>query len=227
MPRRQTVEAARSTILRSHALFWKTSDFTLPESTVQHLMAELVKAGELRHVRKGLYWRGVQTPLGMAPPSPQEIVQAISPGTGVGPSGLSAANALGLSTQVPRLAEYAVPRRAPSSVSSVRFVARAARSGRLRAKLSAPEVAALEVLDDWEHVIEVSADDALNRLADLIRSRSLRPEKLAEAAVTEPAPARARLRVALGRAGRDDLQRKVPGVDPRTLAKVEKSLVTA
>ncbi|WP_006243293.1 hypothetical protein [Mycolicibacterium tusciae] len=63
---RRGSQAARRSLLSSHNRFW-TADIDAPPSTAQHLLADLVTQGELRHIRKGLYWRGIKTPLGMAP----------------------------------------------------------------------------------------------------------------------------------------------------------------
>jgi hypothetical protein len=63
-------------------------------------------------------------------------------------AGLSAANDLGLTTQVPALDIVEVPRRAPRPLSGVHFVDRSARQGRVSARLRAPNVALQEVLSD-------------------------------------------------------------------------------
>lgn len=58
---RRGSQAARRSLLSSHNRFWKTADIDAPPSTVQHLLADLVTQGELRHIRKGLYWRHQDT----------------------------------------------------------------------------------------------------------------------------------------------------------------------
>ncbi len=217
-PRRNFKGAAdsRRSVLASRERFWKPSDLALPASTAHHLLGELEDRGELRRVRRGLYWRGTRTPLGMAPPSTERLVEALAPGPGVGPAGLSAANLLHLSTQIPRRALVAVPERAPSDTGSVAFVSRAARNGRTTAGLSAVEVAALEVLEAWQNVLEVTPTEAVARLADLLRSESLRADRMVRASATEPGRTRARLAALLTAAGMDDLADRVPTPDPRT-----------
>lgn len=143
-------------------------------------------------------------------------MDALAPGPGVGPAGLSAANLLRLSTQIPRRALVAIPERAPSDAGPVAFVSRATRTGRAEAGLNATEVAALEVLDDWNAVLEVTPDEAARRLTDLLRSGGLRAERLTQAAATEPGRTRARLTALLAAAGRDDLAARIPSRDPRT-----------
>jgi len=212
----KAADSARRAILASKGRFWRPSELHLSPSTAQHVLADLVASGELRHVRKGLYWRGTKTPLGMSPPPTDALVSVLAPGKGVGPAGLSAANALRLSTQIPRRAEFAVPRRAPSTSGAVRFLSRATRKGRTACALTPTEVAALEVLDSWDRVIEVSPKDAWKRLGDLMESGTLRPERLARASRTEPAPVRARLKALLDASGRSELADQVPDPDPRT-----------
>lgn len=222
-----SVNAARRQILRSKNRFWLPTQLGMAPSTAQHLLADLVASGELKRVRKGLYWRGVKTPLGMSAPKTSDIVAALAPGAGVGPAGLSAANFLRLSTQIPRRAEIAVPRRSPTDVSTIRFLSRSAREGRRKCALTPSEVAALEVLDGWERVIEVPPADAMKRLVDLMSTGALRPDRLARASSTEPAPVRARLRSLLEASGRADLVTKVPLPDSRTEKKALASLVSA
>lgn len=213
---RHAATAAQRAILKSSGRFWRPKDLRLPASTAQHLLAALVDAGELRHVRRGLYWRGTRTPLGMSPPPSDVLVAELTGGKGVGLAGLSAANALRLSTQVPRRAEYAVPRRAPADAGAIRFVSRAARTGRARSRLNPTEVAALEVLDAWEHVIEVSPNEAIERLGRLVREGAIRPEKMARAATTESKPVKERLKVLLEHTGNRGLAQKVATTSPHT-----------
>lgn len=213
---RQGATDARRAILGSRERFWQPGDFALTPSTAHHLLGELAARGELRRVRRGLYWRGTKTPLGMAPPPTERLIEALAPGPGVGPAGLSAANLLRLSTQIPRRAAVAVPERAPSSTGPVAFVSRATRTGRAQAGLNAIEVAALEVLNDWAVILEVTPSEATRRLTELLRTGDLRAEPLAQAATTEPGRTRARLAALLRAAGRADLAARIPVPDPRT-----------
>ncbi|MGH9092235.1 MAG: hypothetical protein ACRDZR_12800 [Acidimicrobiales bacterium] len=96
------------------------------------------------------------------------------------------------------------------------LVTRSRRSGRVREKLKAPEVALLETLDNWEDVVELEAEAAAERLAGLL-GKAVRPEALAKAAATEPARVRERLRVLLRLAGYEGLAEAVePAVHPET-----------
>lgn len=216
--------ALEGSVLASRNTFWKPAEMPGSRSAVQHLLTDLVRRGELRHVRKGLYWRGVSTPLGMSPPPPDALVRELVGSKGVGPAGLSAANALRLSTQVPRRAHVAVPDRAPSQSGSVVFVSREARKGRVREKLNAQEVAVLEVLDGWDRVIEVPLSEAWDRLVELMRNESVRPQRLARASVTEPGPVRVKLQRLMADADLTHVADSMPAPDPRNVRALESAL---
>jgi hypothetical protein len=224
---RQAVPCASRRIMTSRNQFWKTADFDMPLSTKQRLLADLVKRGELRHIRKGLYWRGIKTPLGMAPPTSDVLASQLADGKGIGPAGLSAANVLRLSTQIPRRAEYAVVDRPPAGGDGLRFVNRSTRRARATSGLNSLDVAALEVLDGWDRVIETGPEEAMSRLASLLKSGTISAERLARASETEPAAARARLRYLLGRNGYRNLADEVPAPDPRTETKALEDLLAA
>jgi len=221
---RRTPGLERQRILSSSRRFWRPADLSGPTSTVQHLLAALTHDGELRRVRRGLYWRGVKTPLGMSPPPTDDLLEALVPGGGVGPAGLSAANALRLSTQVPRAVEVAVPQRAPADGGTLRFVSRAARAGRLDADLQPMEVALLEVLESWDRVVEIPEVEAWARLVTLLRSGVARPDSLAQAGRTEPGAVRARLRSLLEASGHGELAERVPAPDRRVAAGATREL---
>jgi hypothetical protein len=209
-------------VLRSRDRFWRPSDLTGAQSTVQHLLAALTREGELRRVRRGVYWRGTRTPLGMSPPPTDGLIsELVGKHKGSGPTGLSAANLLRLSTQIPRRAHVAVPGRAPTSTPTVRFVSRAASLGRRDAALSPVEVALLEMLADFS-ASELSPHESWDRLRIVLDSHEVRPKKLATAAATEPAMTRVRLTALMTETGHDDLASSIPPADPRVAARALK-----
>jgi len=223
---RRGADAARRSILDSTGRFWKTADLDAAPSTSRRLLAELAHQGELRNIRRGLYWRGTKTPLGMAPPSPAVLAEQLAGGKGIGPAGLSAANALRLSTQVPRRADYALVGRPPSGGGIVHFVDRSSRRARAESALSSTDVAALEVLDGWDRLIETVPSEAVDRLVELMRSGSIDARRLARASATEPGSSRARLGYLLRRSGFPDLAIEVPPADPRVTARALAGLPT-
>lgn len=150
----------------------------------------------------------------MSRPSTDQLARELASGKGVGPAGLSAANLLRLSTQVPRRAKIAVPSRAGRSTATVDFVSRASSTGRRVAGLGSTEVALLEVLGD-PSTSELSPRESWKQLREVVSSGRVRPERLARAAKTEPARTRARLAELLTDEGYPELAEKVPGVDKR------------
>lgn len=199
----------RAKALRSRNRFWRPEDFAGSPEAVAKALSRLALSGELRRVRRGLYWRGTPTRLGMAPPPAARLVEEVIDEPGIGPAGLSAALALGLSTQIPRLETIAVPGRPPSNTRGVRFVSRTASTRRRDERLRPTEVALLEVLRDWENVLEVPLPVAIDRIAHLTTVGSIRLDRLVRASVTEPPRTRERLRRLLTALDRPEDSRRV------------------
>lgn len=87
------------------------SDFltVAPRSSVDQALSRLVKGGQLRRLARGLYdFPKVHPRLGALSPAPDDVAQALARETGsqVQIAGARAANALGLSTQVPAQSTY-------------------------------------------------------------------------------------------------------------------------
>jgi hypothetical protein len=188
-----------ASVARGRNRFFSVDDFAgHPRPAVSKALSNLHRDGKLLRVRRGLYWKGTSTPLGMAPPNPREVLLRLyGEGRGVGPAGTSAALALGLTTQMPRYPVYAVPYRT-EGVSRARLVLRTGHRGdsRVRHGLTEHEVALLEVLDSWDDTVELDTAEAVERLRAILRDR-VRTRRLVEAAVEEPPAVRERLRVLL------------------------------
>ncbi len=199
----------RKRILRSRNRFWRPEDFDGSPDAVTQALSRHARAGDLRRVRRGLYWRGTPTRLGMAPPPHDHLATEVGTTFGTGPAGLSAALALGLSTQVPRRDTIAVPVRAPRNSGPVHLVSRAAATLRRDERLRPAEIALLEVLRDWDSLVEISAADAIDRIAALVDSRAIRLEPLMRASATEPPRVRERLRHLLNALGRPEAATEV------------------
>lgn len=141
----------------------------------------MVAAGELIRIRRGLYWRGDQTRFGMVRPSPLAVAfEVVGPGSG--PAGVTAAQLLGLTTQVPATVVVAVPGRAPARWPGVRFVRRP--TTRRALGLRPVEVAVLEALAD-PYAIEVSWTVTVERVAELTRDATVRLPVIARAVAAE------------------------------------------
>lgn len=70
---------------------------------VDQALSRLVRRGQLLRASRGTYVRQVQTKFGTRPPSSAKLIEALAAQTGetITPSGAAAANALGLTSQVP------------------------------------------------------------------------------------------------------------------------------
>lgn len=184
----------RDVVHSSRHRFWKPEDFSGAPLSVAKALSRLVERGELRRIRRGLYWRGATTPLGMAPPSAMRLAKELVGTRGVGPGDASAAHSLGLSTHVPRRMTFAVPGRVPESpMATVRFVSRSASSKRLDERLRPLEVALLEVLRDWDRYVDKPASEAYDQMQRLIADGEIRVERVVAASETEPPRSRERL----------------------------------
>ncbi len=187
-------KAVQRKVMRTRNRFWRPEDFLGSPAVVAKALSRLAQAGQLRRVRRGLYWRGESTPFGMAPPPPARLADEIGGGAGVGPGEGSAAVALGLSTQVPRRETVAIPSRAPSPPDGVRIVSRAACTGRRDERLRPLEVALLEVLREGDRFVDVSSQEAIRRVKEAASDGVIRLDRVVRAADTEPARVRNGLR---------------------------------
>jgi hypothetical protein len=147
-----------------------------PTGAVEAELSRLARRGEIRRVRKGLYWKGPKTRLGIAAPAPQDVALEVA-GPGAGPSGIEAARWLGLTTQVAGRPEIAVPGRVPAPVAGVRFCSRSPR--RREFGLTPIEVAVIEVLRDWPVSVEASWDELRDKVVQLVAAGEIRPDRIA------------------------------------------------
>jgi hypothetical protein len=139
--------------------------------------SRLCAAGEVVRVRKGLYWKGVKTRVGMAKPRPMEVAVAVA-GPGSGPGEVAAAQFLGLTTQVPAVPVVAVPGRVPMPLEGVRFVQRPVE--RRIAGLRPIEVAVLEVLRAQAGIVEVPWPEVVATVRRFIATGDVRADVLTE-----------------------------------------------
>lgn len=200
--------AVHGRVMTSRDRFWRPENFSGSPGAVTQALHRLANSGELSHIHRGLYWRGTPTLLGMAPPPADRLAKELG-GVGAGPSGRSAALLLGLSTQVPRRDTFAVPGRAPKTPDRLRVVSRAASTKRRTEKLRSAEVALLEVLRDWDAIVEVSDDEAVSIIGRLTEAGAIRVDRVARASATEPSGVRDRLIRLLARLGKSEAARAV------------------
>jgi hypothetical protein len=141
----------------------------VPPPTASRALARLAERGVLQRARKGLYYVPRETLAGPSSPSQAAIAQQ-SVGKKARPTGTTAANVLGLSTQVaarPELAVYSTTR--PKGAESARII--------LRGKTTTPELhrqdaALLEFLRQRGKHSEFDAEGTLARVRRLLLDAS-------------------------------------------------------
>ncbi|SOD73489.1 hypothetical protein SAMN05892883_2783 [Jatrophihabitans sp. GAS493] len=144
------------------------------------------KHGDLISIRKGLYWKGARTRYGMTRPSSEAIAVEVLGRVGVGPSGHTAARALGLTTQLPATPALTVAGPVPTSVPGVRV---SRRNNMRRRELNYTEIALLELLrGSWESVVEGGWAALVAATADASERGTLRLDRVASAVDGERSP---------------------------------------
>jgi hypothetical protein len=207
-----TAHAVRRRVLGSHDRVWQTADFDGSSDAVQSELRRLVKAGEIEHIRRGVYWRGRKTRFGMtAPDAGKALRKVLGKRATIGATGWYATNLLGLSTQVSPIETLAITGRPPSGFRGVKLVDRSQRVGRHDARLNDLEVTFLEALEGWDRYVEARPARAVERFKALINDGDVRVDKLVSAAKTEPAAVRERLRRLLLDAGWQDEASSIDG----------------
>jgi hypothetical protein len=127
--------------------FFRPYEFEGVAGAIETALSRLASEGTLTRVRRGLYWKGVNSRFGSGWPGARDIAMELAGDKGNGPTGWSASHFLGLTTQVPPVADMTVVgRHAPKAPSGVRFHTRANLD---RLKLGFYEIALIEVLRDW------------------------------------------------------------------------------
>jgi len=145
------------------------------------------KRGDLIPIRKGLYWKGARTRYGMTRPSTEATAVEILGTVGVGPSGHTAARALGLTTQIPATPALTVAGPVPTSVPGVRV---SRRNNMRRRELGYTEIALLELLrGSWESVVEGGWDALVAATVEATERGSILLDHIASAIEGEHSPA--------------------------------------
>ncbi|HWL42580.1 MAG TPA: hypothetical protein VNQ73_06520 [Ilumatobacter sp.] len=163
--------------------YFTTADVPGTPAAVDSLLSRLAQSdGPIQRVRQGVYWRKpAPTRFGSARPDPARAA-IVAAGAGAGPAGASAANSIGLSTQVPRRPHVAVVGRVPKGLDGVKLTARA---NPHRVLLTPTEVAVLEGLRDFERYADIAWPQARQRLRRLASTGQINLAKIAEVAAHE------------------------------------------
>ena len=163
------------------------SDFltVAARSSVDQALSRLVKGGQLRRLARGLYdFPKLHPKLGALSPAPDDVAHALARETGsqVQISGARAANALGLSTQVPAQSTYLTDGPSRRVVLGKRVVDLRHASPK---HLIAPGSAAGTVVQALRHVGPFRADDVVQVAAHRLSAND--KKTLALTAVQAPA----------------------------------------
>jgi hypothetical protein len=185
-----TTAEIRRRIERGGERCWRVRDFAdLPARTVARALARLAEAGVVQRVRNGLYYHPRQTVIGPSVPSPTAMLGLVAPAP-LHPSGLSAANLLGLTMQNPARPELATPAAHPPSVLPEAKVH--TRRPPSRARLSDREGAILELLRSRARYSDLPPRETIERLlGELGRDDTF--ARVARAGLDEPSRVRAML----------------------------------
>ena len=142
--------------IRGHArgaVFSSTDFLDLgTRAALDQALSRLVKQGAIRRLAPGLYhYPRISPKLGVIPPLPDAVAKAVARKTGnrITPSGAIAANALGLSTQVPTKAVYLIdgqPKKVRYGSQTIIFRTAATRTMAVSGRVSAIVFQALRYL---------------------------------------------------------------------------------
>lgn len=208
--------AVRARIEGGGERLWRLEDFhDLPFPAVAQTLSRLTRAGVIRRLSKGTYYRPQQGTFGDTRPNPKAIRKLAERHKTVFPAGLAAANLLGFTTQAAQRSEIAtsassLPRKlvGPDTI----IVTRRPDAWK---SLTETEAALLDFLRRGGSTSELSPEDTVRRTAKLL-SKSNMYTRLARIAFSEPP----RVRAILGALG------ELIGADPKTLKRLRKSLNT-
>jgi len=154
---------------------------SLPEATdyaVEQAFARLAKRGQIKRLKKGVYWKAKQTRFGMVPPNTAEFAFAIAGDRAPGPARAYAAAFLGLTTQIPPVQDFAIVAKPPARKRNVVFHERA---NWRRRGLQPAEIALLEVARDGCQFCEIPREEVVAHLNALVARGAIRLENVRDA----------------------------------------------
>jgi hypothetical protein len=189
----KTSSLVRTRIEKGGERLWRMEDFRdQPFPAVAQAFSRLKRKGTLERLSKGVYYHPRQTAFGPSRPNPTAIRQLAQRSKSIFPSGSSAANLLGFSTQAHKRGEVAT-----SSLSLPRKLIGAETRVHTRRpeawkSLSEIEAAILDVLRNGGKTSELSPGETTARMLRLL-SEDKRLERLIAVAETEPPRVRALL----------------------------------
>ncbi|HEX2753225.1 MAG TPA: hypothetical protein VHP34_09045 [Alphaproteobacteria bacterium] len=209
----QTAKSISRLIERGGERLWRFADFEgFPSAAIAQTLSRLARAGKLQRLSKGIYYRSRQTPFGKSMANPAALQKLLPKGRAF-PSGISAANLLGFTTQMPKQKEIATSAGSlPRKLVGADTIIHTRRPAHWD-KLTDEEAAWLDFLRNTGKTSELSPEETANRTIILLKEKG-RFERLLKIAISEPP----RSRAILGALG-DEMGKK-----PAMLAKLRDSL---
>ena len=193
-PRPQSIAAVvHRRIQQGGDRLWRVESFgDLPFMAVAQALSRLARHGTLERVTKGVYFRPKQTAFGKSRPNPARVQRLAARRKSVFPSGATAANLLGFTTQNPARGEVSttslsLPRKLIGNDVTVHARRPEAWSG-----LSEVDAALLDFLRRRGETSDLSPEETVARLIKLISANG-RFERLVRVADSEPPRVRAML----------------------------------
>lgn len=188
---RRVARLVRERIEQGGERVWRLEDFQdLPLAATARALSRLTHLKVVERLSKGVYYRARPTAFGVSRPNPAAITRLASGRKDVFPSGISAANLLGFSTQTARRGEVAtsagsLPRKllGPDTVIHTR-------RPKAWSELSAEEAALLDLLRSGGKASELPPEQTIQRTIALLSEKG-RFNRFLRVAATEPPRARA------------------------------------
>jgi hypothetical protein len=214
-PDRHVASTVRTRIDHGGERIWRLEDFAgLPATAVAQTLSRLTREGFIQRLSKGVYYRTRETAFGPSQPNPTSMQQLATKRRGVYPSGISAANLLGFTTQVGRQEVSTSALSLPRKLVGTDIVVRTRRP-EVWATLNASEAAMLDFLRTKGTTSELSPAETVRHTLALLAEEG-RFEILAKAAAYEPPRVRAMLGAIGQQLGKDAklLQRLRASLNP-------------
>ena len=188
-----TAETIRSMIESGGERVWRFADFDrLPSAAVAQTLSRLSRQGFIQRLGKGLYYRSRQTAFGESKPNRSHLRSLPIRRKGVFPSGISAANLLGFTTQNPGRIEVSTDGPSlPRMIVGKDTVIHTRRPESWR-QLSQEDAAFLDFLRNHGANSELSPEGTASRLLMLANEKG-RLSRLLKIADAEPPRVRAML----------------------------------
>ncbi len=190
---RRVATCVRERIERGGERLWRLEDFRgLPFAAVAQALSRLTRAGQLRRISKGTYYRSRQTSMGVSRPNPAAIRRLAERHRRVFPAGVAAANLLGFTSQIANRPEVATSASSlPRKLVGTDTVVHARRPAAWK-KISDTDAALLDFLRHPSRNSELSVSETVQRTLHLLKMDN-RLRRLLAVVATEPPRVRALL----------------------------------